>query len=301
MFFNLQSLPEIVLLAVDATIKATVDLSRGTLDLDSLAAAHPDLLTVVTTASMIGRGSVTAAIASAGGLALQPKKPLPTVAAGVSTLHSLSLSPSVYLNLTLTLSHFFTISLSLYTVSFSHSLCLFFYLTLFLSIFFCLCTLHSHTHSHSFFYSLLPINTIPPTAQQQPNSSALRTAMREIAREWGAMISDQAMQINVLQRVIAKKEDPSTHVKFTSILESVGQGNPALSSNRLIDLFWARLQMSMQDVAAEKLKVQPVASSRIYPYLRKVAVEAVNTLKVSHCCYYCYCDCDYASSPLKHP
>jgi hypothetical protein len=105
--------------------------------------------------------------------------------------------------------------------------------------------------------------------------------MREIAREWGAMISDQAMQINVLQRVIAKKEDPSTHVKFIDVLESVGQGNPALASNRLLDLFWARLQTSMQDVAAEKLKIQPVASSRIYPYLRKVAVEAVNTLKVS--------------------
>jgi hypothetical protein len=117
--------------------------------------------------------------------------------------------------------------------------------------------------------------------------------MREIARDWGAMISDQAMQINVLQRVIAKKEDPSTHVKFIDILETVGQSNPALASNRLLDLFWARLQMSMQDVAAEKLKVQPVASSRIYPYLRKVAVEAVNTLKVSDC------DCDFLSSPIN--
>jgi hypothetical protein len=103
-FFNLQSLPEIVLLAVDATIKATVDLSRVSLDLDTLAAAHPDLLTVVPAASSTGRGSVTAAIASAGGLALQPKRTPPAVAAGVSVLHSIILSVSLSLSISLSLS-----------------------------------------------------------------------------------------------------------------------------------------------------------------------------------------------------
>lgn len=121
---------------------------------------------------------------------------------------------------------------------------------------------------------------ITPVVVQQPNSSQLRSAMKEMAREWCAVITDQAMQVHVLQRVIAKKEDPTTHTKFSDILEGVGQNNPALAQNRLLDLFWARLQSCFQEVASEKLKSHPLAASRIYPYLRKVAVEAVENLKV---------------------
>ena len=183
-----------------------MDLSRGALDLDSLVSSHPDLAVTPVTGSGLGlgagigmpsRGSVSAALASAGSMGLQKKALLAA-----------------------------------------------------------------------------------PLSQQQSNSPALRTAMKEIAREWGTLISDQAMQIHVLQRVIAKKEDPSTHLKFTDTLEGVGQSNPALASNRLLDLFWARLQACLLDTAAEKLKANPIACSRIYPYLRKAAVDAVENLKV---------------------
>lgn len=85
----MQSLPEIVLLAVDATIRSTVELSRGTLDLDALVTAHPALIgtaaggagggigggTLGGMSGLGGRGSVQAALASAGSsLALSQQK-----------------------------------------------------------------------------------------------------------------------------------------------------------------------------------------------------------------------------------
>lgn len=141
-------------------------------------------------------------------------------------------------------------------------------------------SVHAALASASSMSSMTNRAAITPVVVQQPNSSQLRSAMKEMAREWCAVITDQAMQVHVLQRVIAKKEDPTTHTKFSDILEGVGQNNPTLAQNRLLDLFWARLQTCFQEVASEKLKAHPLAASRIYPYLRKVAAEAVENLKV---------------------
>ncbi len=49
---------------------------------------------------------------------------------------------------------------------------------------------------------------------------------------------------------------------------------------KLVELFWDRLASSLQDIAAEKIKRQSVAANRIYPYLRKAAVDVVENLKV---------------------
>lgn len=205
-FFNLQSLPEIVLMAIDGTVKTTLELSRAVLDFDSLVGSYPELQAPagpVHGHGLSGRGAVHAALATAS--SMSSKK-----------------------------------------------------------------------------------TAVTPVVVQQPNSSQLRTAMKEMAREWCAVITDQAMQVHVLQRVIAKKEDPTTHTKFSDVLESVGQNNLALAQNRLLDLFWARLQSCFQEVASEKLKAHPLAASRIYPYLRKVAVEAVESLRVRPLYYPCY-------------
>ena len=214
MFFNLQSLPEIVLLAIDATIRTTIDLSRDTLDLNALVLVHSDLVSTTVGGVVNGvtnRSAVQAALVSA------------------SSISSLALSQSQQKK--------------------SAN------------------SLHNATISQ----------------QNLPNSYQVRTALKEMAREWGSIVSDQAMQIHVLQRVMAKKEDPSTHVKFTDVLESAQQFNPSLGANRLLDLFWDRLQSSLQDIAAEKLKSQPVAACRLYPFLRKVAVDSVQNLEVWVC------------------
>ena len=215
-FFNLQSLPEIVLLAIDTTVKQTVELSRVAIDLDALVAAHAELTTA--TATSAGGGGIGAGLAGTlSNRAVQKKN----VTAGASSAVS---------------------------------------------------------------------------SAALPNSSQLRVAMRELAHQWGSLVSEQAMQIHVLQRVVAKKEDPNSHVKFVDILRNVhtgtlggagagaGSGSHSrlqyLSMGRLLDLFWHRLHTALPDIATEKLRAQPLAASRIYPYLRKAAVEAAENLKM---------------------
>lgn len=189
-FFNLQSLPEVILLAIDATVRQTVDISRTSIDLDAVVAAYPELASVHTAT----RAAAVAAVLGGAG----------------------------------------------------------------------------------------------PRASTGPaSSSQVRVALREVAHQWASAVHEQAMQIHVLQRVVSKKEDPTTHKRFLEVLRvrvgagaSVTTGNQSLAAGRLLDLFWERLKDSLQEMATEKIKTQPIASNRIYPYLHRAAVEIVQNLAV---------------------
>lgn len=179
-FFNLQSLPEILLLAIDSTVRFAVELSREALDLEALLAAHPELSGTMSTASTPATKQTPA---------LAPKKDANAVL------------------------------------------------------------------------------------------SQLRTAMRELCNEWASLMYDQAMHVLVLQRVIAKKEDPASHKSFSEVLKSSTATSPLLCSGRLVDLFWERLAAALEDVAADMLRTQAVAASRIYPTLRRAAVDIHGTIQ----------------------
>lgn len=180
-FFNLQSLPEVLLLAIDSTVRFAVELSREALDLDALLAAHPELTGSVSTAS-------TPATKQAA-VAPTPKKDASAVL------------------------------------------------------------------------------------------SQLRVAMRELCSEWASLMYDQAMHVLMLQRVVAKKEDPATHKRFSEVLKTSTATSPLLCSGRLVDLFWERLASSLEDVVADMLRSQAVAASRLYPSLRRAAVDIHFTIQ----------------------
>ena len=189
-FFNLQSLPEVILLAIDATVRQTVDISRASIDLDAVVAAYPELASVHTAT----RAAAVAAVLGGAG---------------------------------------------------------------------------------------------PRAGQGPASSSQVRVSLREVAHQWASAVHEQAMQIHVLQRVVSKKEDPTTHRRFLEVLRvRVGNGaaattgNQSLAAGRLLDLFWERLKDSLQEMATEKIKTQPIASNRIYPYLHRAAVEIVQNLAV---------------------
>jgi hypothetical protein len=151
--------------------------------------------------------------------------------------------------------------------------------------------------------------------------SQLRIAIREVAHMWSRMIYEMAMQIHVLQRVVAKKEDPVTHEKFIHVLHRIArdardaaagsQGAAAstagaaassalgasasaaggaaasgasvtsslLAQGQLLELFWHRLSSALQDVAMDKVRHHPLASSRAYPYIRRAAVDILHNLR----------------------
>ena len=184
-FYNLNCLPEIVLLAIDSTIRSFIAVTENAIELDSFASAHAELINSVSG--------------------------YPTQVSGSASLLS---------------------------------------------------------------------STSAPTKAKKGDFSQMRVAMREISYNWTSHIHEHAMQINVLQRVIAKKEDPTTHKKFLDILRQTVTNNPSLRDGRLLDVFWERLSVSLQDLATEKIKAQPVAVARIYPCLRKAAVETLRSLEL---------------------
>lgn len=129
-----------------------------------------------------------------------------------------------------------------------------------------------------------------------PISPQLRVTMREVAHMWSTQVLEHAMQIQVLQRVVLKKEDPATHKRFVDVLSAqvaaasasnssssssspLPTSHPALASGRLLQLYWDRLASPLQDLLATKLKAYPLPSVRLYPYLRQACVEINQTLK----------------------
>lgn len=111
-------------------------------------------------------------------------------------------------------------------------------------------------------------------------SSHARLVLRELSHTWASKVYDNAMKIHVLQKVIAKKEDPTTHKRFAEVMKSLSSANPLLALGRLVELFWERLAPSLQDVAAEKIRDNAIVATSLYPNLRKVATEVVESLKV---------------------
>jgi hypothetical protein len=83
--------------------------------------------------------------------------------------------------------------------------------------------------------------------------------------------------------VIAKKVDPTTHTRFAEVLRAASANNTdrhALGVGKLLDLFWSRVGMHLQDMANDMLKKHPIAATIVYPQLRKAASEVVKNLQV---------------------
>jgi hypothetical protein len=197
-FFNLHSLPEVVLLAIDTAVRATADVSTASIDLDVLVTIAPDL--------------------AAQGLA-QEKHPASASTARHSSSSAASPAPG----------------------------------------------------------SAKKGSQDATAAARQ--ASQLRIAMRELSHLWAGKLFEQALQVHVLQRVVAKKEDPSSHVRFVEVLRASEAVGLAEFSGNLLELFYSRLLVSLTHVVSEKIKRFPLAAARVYPSLRKAAADVAAELR----------------------
>lgn len=220
-FFNLDSLPEILLLTVDQTVRLAADASKDALQLDMLASVYHDYV------HKQGGTNPSGAPASA------TKRTVSSTALSTST---------------------------------------------------------------------------SSTSAQPVTLSQLRLAMREITHAWSTIIFERATQMLILQRVIAKKEDPLSHVKFRDVLRekataattatttsslstdgshsSSGGGTDAatsatlLANGQIVALFWQRLSTALHDICAEKLRHHPAeVVCRLYPYLRRAAQDVLTQIQ----------------------
>lgn len=218
-FFNLDSLPEILLLTVDQTVRLAADASKDALQLDVLAGVFHDYVHK--------QGGTTAA----GAPASATKRSVSTTALSTSASST--------------------------------------------------------------------------SAVQPVTLSQLRLAMREITHAWSTVIFERATQMLILQRVIAKKEDPLTHVKFRDVLrekaatattitsssteggghqtsgtETTTASATLLANGQIVALFWQRLSNALHDICAEKLRHHPAeVVCRLYPYLRRAAQDVLTQMQ----------------------
>lgn len=220
-FYNLESLPEVILLVIDTIVRQTVELSSNLLDFEVLNSYQSELF----------------------------MSPLATNTTTMNTSTNTTISNN--------LSNTNTPMKSTNTLLSKHN-----------------------------------SNKAPLTLVQ------LRILIREIAHNWSTILSEKAIQIHVFQRILSKKEDPTTHEKFLDVLYKRGneKNHQTISSTnsisttklsnlprelingRLLELFWYRLGVALVDISIDKMKLYPYAASRAYPYLRKATVEVVDNL-----------------------
>ena len=113
---------------------------------------------------------------------------------------------------------------------------------------------------------------IDATKNTTSNPLQLKLILKETAHTWASSIYDQVLRIHVLQKVLMKKEDPSTHKRFVEVLKQIENNgsdesermtadpvtskshftnltNVYLAKGDLISLFWSRFAASLQDVS----------------------------------------------------
>ena len=109
------------------------------------------------------------------------------------------------------------------------------------------------------------------------NLTQQRVAMRDICHNWAMQLYERALQINVLKRVVSKKEDPSTSRKFIDVLNESSTNDKQLRRGLLLDVFWEKFASSFHKLLQETYKEFPVASARLFPFLRRAALETVQS------------------------
>lgn len=112
-------------------------------------------------------------------------------------------------------------------------------------------------------------------------STATRLAIRDLFQSWTQAVVDQASLIYSLQKIFARKEDPSTHRPFIEILAELpdSTGNSLLKKGQLLQMFWQRFSVSFQAVSSDLLRNYPTITVLLYPFLRKSATEILRNMQ----------------------
>ena len=70
--------------------------------------------------------------------------------------------------------------------------------------------------------------------------------------------------------------------RFQDVLRSAAGAPPLLLSCRLLDLFWERLGVSLHDLCTEEMRTFHLAGARLYPSLRRAAVDVYCSVEVEY-------------------
>lgn len=151
--------------------------------------------------------------------------------------------------------------------------------------------------------------TMDKRQRKKQNEAALARALKrrlrekraEAAKVWSAGISDAALRVWTLQRVLSRKSDPSSRQNFMDVVgaspipekfdkaERVladalgGNSNPAKIKNFVFTLFWNQLCISMGERIDKLLKYNggsmAADTAAVYPALRSAAIDMMGMLQ----------------------
>ena len=108
------------------------------------------------------------------------------------------------------------------------------------------------------------------------------SAVREVASNFDGILFDYSQRLLGVQQLLAQKEDPATRTTYLEVLLRQPLPSPfARHRGSLVRVFWERLALSLQEVFLEKLRSQPAVTLRLYPSLRRVAVEVTESVEAA--------------------
>ena len=124
----------------------------------------------------------------------------------------------------------------------------------------------------------------------------LREKRAEAAKVWSGGISDAALRVWTLQRVLSRKSDPSSRQNFMDVVSAssvpdkfekaqriLDQPNPAKVKNFVFALFWNQLCISMGERIDKLLKYNggsmAADTAALYPALRTAAIDMMGTIQ----------------------
>jgi len=123
----------------------------------------------------------------------------------------------------------------------------------------------------------------------------LREKRAEAAKVWSSGISDAALRVWTLQRVLSRKSDPGTRQNFMDVVGAspipekfdkaqriLNQHKPAKVKNFVFTLFWNQFCISMGERINKLLKYNggsmAADTAALYPALRSAAIDMMGTI-----------------------
>jgi hypothetical protein len=110
----------------------------------------------------------------------------------------------------------------------------------------------------------------------------LRALLSELSAQFDSILYEYSMRVSALHQLLTHKEDPASRARYIGALQSAPQSSAfARHRGNLVRLFWDRLAEALREVFSDKLRAHSAATVRLYPSLRRAAVEVTEAVEAS--------------------
>jgi hypothetical protein len=117
--------------------------------------------------------------------------------------------------------------------------------------------------------------------KKERGSAQLRLALKELAFQFDAILFEYSARVSGLHQLLAQKEDPSSHERYMTVLLASSSSPFLRHSGNVVKVYWERLGTQLNEVFVDKLRAHPAAMVRLYPSLRRAALEVMHGFRAT--------------------